>query len=94
MCRWWVILSLFILQSSVLCWGFERVIEENFHVSGSVHPTTLSMLSFHPPVSGNVVIPYNGNISVLIHRFDTYHFIYAAGQGVHAATRVHNVLSR
>lgn len=74
-------------------WGFERIITQNFQRSGQITPTTITVLSFHPDTTDQVVIPYNGDISGLIRRFDNYRYIYAAGQGLHAATRVHNVIN-
>lgn len=85
-------LILFISFTSV-CWGFERIITQSFQISGDITPTTLTLLSFQPSNNEQVLIPYNGDITRLINRFDNYRYIYAAGQGLHAATRIHNVLS-
>jgi len=76
------------------CWSFETIITEGFHVSGQTKaPMMLTALSFHPTSNKQTVVASNGDIRRLVHRFNNYHYLYAAGQGLHAATRVHSVIN-
>lgn len=91
--RQFVVLIIMMILT-IPCLGFEREITQDFHISSGTGPTTLTLLSFHQPSSANIVVPYNGDISQLIQRFNKYRVLYTAGQGVHAGTRVHTVLKR